>query len=302
VIKSFPIKSGWLLLALALAATPSLAQSTVGEVFSGDASVRGSVLLSGSGAHVVSGSQVAAGDGAAVLKLERGGNLRICPHTTLSVSADASGKALVLGLNAGAMELDYTLNSAADALITPDFRMQLISPGTFHLAISVARSGDTCVRTLPGNDASVFVAEMLGNDSYQLSPGKNVLFAAGKIKGATEARAMCGCPEVKTELLKAAAAPPDNTLAPLPPESKEKEVVTTAAPAHLEVDSSFVYHGEQAQQDLYTSVSRLSLSTDNSQLALALLPHVTEIEKPKAPEKKQSILQRLGSFFARLFR
>ena len=79
--------------------------------------------------------------------------------------------------------------------MTPDFRLQLISPGTFHLAISVGASGDTCLRTLPGNDAAVFVAEMMGKDSYQLSPGKSVLFGGGKISGATVAPERCGCPE-----------------------------------------------------------------------------------------------------------
>ncbi len=164
---------------------------------------------------MLSGSQVTAGDGAALLKLERGGELRICAKTNLSLSADAAGKALVLGLNAGAMELNYSLASSADLLITPDFRLQLISPGTFHLAISVNPAGDTCLRSLPGNDASVFISEMMGSDSYQLSPGKNVMFRAGKISGATEAPAVCGCPETTPEMtmraatLPAAAAEPE---------------------------------------------------------------------------------------------
>ncbi len=79
--------------------------------------------------------------------------------------------------------------------------MQLISPGTFHFAISVAATGDTCVRSLPGNDAAVFIAEMMGRDSYQLSPGKSVMFRGGKISGATDAPAACGCPELKPGLV-----------------------------------------------------------------------------------------------------
>jgi hypothetical protein len=159
------VKKHLLLFGFALAASGALhAQNAIGEVFSSDASVRGSVILSGNGAHVLSGSQVSAGDGAALLKLERGGDIRICPKTNLSLSADESGKALVLGLNAGQMELNYTLRSAADSLITPDFRMQLISPGTFHLALAVTPNGDTCLRSLPGNDAAVFISEMMSGE------------------------------------------------------------------------------------------------------------------------------------------
>jgi hypothetical protein len=191
------VKKQVLLLGFALATGGAAhGQNAIGEVFAGDASVRGQVLFSNQGTQVVSGSQVAAGEGAAVLKLKRGGQVRICPKTVLSLTSDASGKALALALSAGSMELDYTLTGAADAVLTPDFRLQLISPGTFHLAISVGASGDTCVHTLPGNDAAVFVAEMMGRDSYQLSPGKSVLFGGGKISDATVAPQTCGCPEL----------------------------------------------------------------------------------------------------------
>jgi hypothetical protein len=278
-------------------------------VFSGEASVRGAVYLSGSGTHVLSGSQVTAGEAAALLKLERGGELRICPKTNVSLSADAAGKALVLGLNAGAMELDYSLASAADLLLTPDFRLQLISPGSFHLAISVAADGDTCLRTLTGNDASVFVSETMGTDSYQLSPGKSVLFRAGRISGATEAPAVCGCPATKPEMLARAAAV---VTAPEALVESVKETTPAAGNAadtkadvveHMEVDGTFVYRGNEAVQDYYGAVARLSLSSDNSKLALALLPQVSGpmAAEAKPAQKKESRLHSLRKFFGGLF-
>lgn len=292
-------KQVWLALGCVLLAAPALyAQSAIGEVFSGDASVRGSVLLNGKGTRVLSGSQVSAGDGAAMLRLERGGDVRICPGTNLSLSADAGGKSLVLGMNTGAIEVHYSLLSAADSLLTPDFRMQLISPGTFHLAVSVAPSGDTCLRTLAGNDASVFVAEMMGADSYQLSPGKSVLFKGGRISGATEAPKNCGCPETKAELPATKAEAP----APAAALPGAAAPVEKAGEAHLEVDTSFVYRGKDAVQDYSVTVAHLSHSTDNRELALALLPRVRPpAEESKAPEKKPGILHRFSSFMARLF-
>ena len=287
-------------LGLALVLTPAVhAQQPIGEVFSSDARAGDSGSASG-GTRVVSGSQVAAGDVAALLKLERGGRLRICPKTNLSVSANPSGKALALGLNTGAMELNYELSSGVDSLLTPDFRLQLISPGTFHLAIRVSPSGDTCLRWLPGGDAAVFVTEMMGSDSYQLSPGKSVLFRAGKISGATTAPAECGCPE-KAAAVDAPRSSP--AVAPAPRAAAPAAAASRGDEAHLEVDSSFVYRGKAAAQDYYETVSRLSFSTDNSKLALALLPAVSPpAAETKPVVKKESFLQRLGSALGRLFR
>jgi len=315
-------KKQMLLLGFALAASVAAhAQNAIGEVFSGDASVRGQVLFSNQGTEVLSGSQVAAGEGAAVLKLKRGGQVRICPGTNLSLTTDSSGKALALAMSAGSMELDYTLTSASDAVLTPDFRMQLISPGTFHLAISVGASGDTCVHTLAGNDAAVFVAEMMGKDSYQLSPWKSVLFGGGKISGATVAPERCGCPEPTAparipEVAESPAASPargDSAATPAPmaekhiaenqPTGKSPEVAAPAeqnAVAHLEADTQFAYRGDRQVQDLYGQVSRLSISTDNSALALALLPQVSgPAEKPAPEEKKSGFLHWLGHLFGR---
>lgn len=306
------MKKSWLLLGIALAAAPAAnAQNAIGEVFSGDAGVRGAVLLSSSGTHVLSGSQITAGDGAALLKLERGGELRICAKTNVSLSADATGKALVLGLNAGAMELNYSLASSADLLITPDFRLQLISPGIFHLAVSVTPTGDTCLRSLPGNDAAVFISEMMGSDSYQLSPGKNVMFRAGKISGATEAPAVCGCPETTQEMMVRAAPPAAAPAKPEIPPAADNTADNAAQmaenqppnAAHLEVESTFAYRGDEAGQDIYGSVARLSLSSDNSKLTLALLPQVSGpvAAELKPAAKRESRLHRFGKFLGRLF-
>lgn len=305
MIHSLITRKSLLLLGLALAATPAVhAQKAIGEVFSNDVSARGRGAIAGSGTRVLSGSQVTAGDEAALLKLERGGQLRICPRTNLSLSADASGKVLALGLNTGALEINYELGSAADSLLTPDFRLQLISPGTFHLAISVSSSGDTCLRSLAGGDAPVFATEMMGGGSYQLLPGKSVLFRAGKISGATAAPSECGCPEIAAEMgayRNGPAAALPRPAAQTAAANAAMNATTQAVKAHLGLDSSFVYRGNEAARDYYETVSRLSISTDNSKLALALLPAAIPPAESKPAAKKEGILQRLGSLLGRLF-
>jgi hypothetical protein len=328
---------------LAAAARGQDAQGNViGEVFSGEAGVQGSLLRASGGMQVLSGSQVSAGDGAALVKLRRGGEVRVCPKTNLATSADSAGKSLVLGLSVGSMELHYTLSRGADLLMTPDLRLQLISPGTFHLAISVGPTGDTCIRSMADSDASVFVTEMMGSAGYQIGAGKSVMFGSGRIAEATMAPPWCGCPPAdllvaskdsgtattmsadeaatstqapeKKKTMEAAAA--EYAQAHAVPDSRPGARGTGAAPskmAHLESESKFVYRGDHEAQDLYASVSTLSLSTDNSGLVLALLPTVTGPEAvpepppaPPAAAKKQAhgrgFWGSIGHFFGRVFR
>src|SRR5437870_3015599 len=121
------------------------AQAVIGDVVASDASVKGAVMLASTGTRVLSGSSVGAGKGAATLRLARGGELRVCPNTELSVAAAANGRDLALGFSTGAIELDYELASSSDALQTPDFRLQLAGPGHFHLAIGGNAHGDACI-------------------------------------------------------------------------------------------------------------------------------------------------------------
>ncbi len=184
-------------LVLAVALTPAVlqAQAPVGDLFAGEASVRGSVVLAASGTSVLGGSQVSAGQSAAVLKLQRGGELRICPRTSLSVNTSPSGGELMIGFNTGSLELHYTLAGGSDTVMTPDFRIQMIGPGTFHLALAADSNGTTCVRPLEGSGAGVIVSEILGGGSYQVAPDSAVTFAHGKIADAKKGSfGGCGCP------------------------------------------------------------------------------------------------------------
>src|SRR4051812_34763107 len=101
---------------------------SLGEVFATDASVQGSVIFAGSGTRVGSGSTVSAGRSAASLRLDRGGEVRVCPGTSVSVTASARSKGLLLSLDTGTIETYYSVGSSADTIQTPDFRILLPGP------------------------------------------------------------------------------------------------------------------------------------------------------------------------------
>ena len=172
------------------------AQAVVGEMFASDASVRGSVLFASGGTQIQSGSSVTAGDAAALLKLRRGGEVRMCPKTTLSVTSPSNGRNLLSEMNTGSIEAHLRCR-LSDTVMTPDFRIMLAGPGTFHFAISANANGNACVQALPPNTASLIVSEVNGDGTYQVKPNEQVLFQNGTVANASPlVPPDCGCPPV----------------------------------------------------------------------------------------------------------
>jgi hypothetical protein len=192
----------------------------------------GSMTFSGN--PVPAGSSLTAGSDAAILHLGRGGEVRVCPGTTLSVTPSPNGQDMMLGINTGALEAHYALQSSSDSVLTPDFRILLTGPGKFDVAIGADAHGNTCVEALPGDTASVTMTELMGDQTYQVRPTEQVLFHAGHISGAeSKIPSTCGCPAPVAPI---AVAGPESK--PLPP-SKPNDV-------HVTVDAPFVFNANGA--------------------------------------------------------
>ena len=278
-------------------------------------------------------SALTAGAETSVLRLARGGEVRVCPRTTLSVTPSENGRDLMLGMSTGALEAHYTLNSSADSVVTPDFRMLLSGPGEVNYAISANARGDTCVRALPGNTASVTVSELIGNGTYQVKASEQVFFRAGRIdQMETSVPDDCGCPPPQVPVMRAALpaptvsekdlpaavhlAQPGEESKPVPPsqsgarmsaeETSSSQATVTSAPPevadlpapspsakHVQIDAPFVFRAT----DMPASAPDVGTGNVPMSRTATPAPVLTIAEPPR-----KGVMEKVRGFFASIFK
>jgi hypothetical protein len=161
----------------------------------------------------IAGSSFAAGADTAILSLSSGGELRVCPHTTLSILHSQDRHNLMLGMSNGALETHVELDSTMDSIMTPDFRITLVGPGEFHYAFSADNRGNTCVRSLPGDTEPLLVTELLADRTYRVKPTDQLVFRNGQLDRVDSVLPPeCGCPPPRQTMLRASNNAPAQDL------------------------------------------------------------------------------------------
>jgi hypothetical protein len=294
--------------AAALCGVACLAQKaapTYIAVVSGqDIHVTGSMTMVSNGIAAASGARIESAKHNAMLKLTRGGEVALCESSALSL--EARGSQLWLALQTGTLEGRFPLSAGADTLVTPDYRLSLISgsgmPGQMaDFRIGIGSHGDLLVQVLAESESYITVSSNFETMQAVVRPGEVRGFPAFG-STATPAEVVAAvplrCPVEKSENQALTASvehepvPPGTLSIPLAYRAPELPEMTPAPTPTPEPEKE-----AEAKPKAEPAASAPPAAEKPTAIAPPAAP-ATETPAVQAPAKPV----KRGNFFRRLFR
>jgi hypothetical protein len=301
---------------LILLFTPMLAaQEPIGRTTATEVKVSGAVDITHGETVLGNGSEITAGDQAVKITLERGGELHLCSTSSIHLSKDRSitdpgNSALMMALDRGAIEANYTVGKYSDVLLTPDLRILISGPGQAELSIRVNTKGDTCVDNHGAAAPYVTVSSQLEGGAYRVLPDQRVNFEHGSLHEVVDHEPeACGCPTVPATSVAGAAGGPSSTPADTAfPVAESEGLAAPPAPSsvpavppgqtHAEVTVPLTYNGENPPPPV---VSTAAAPVAPAAPATAAPVQPTPAAEPAPAPPTGGLFHRIGHFFSKIF-
>lgn len=283
------------------------------------ASISGPLSVANGRAAIGNNSTVTAGDKSVPVTLARGGSLRICASTSVHLSRDAQpltavkspaaadagtdDAGLMIALDRGAIEANYSAGKYSDVVLTPDLRILISGPGSADLQLRVSRQGDTCIDNRGYSAPYVTVSSLMDGGVYRVQPNQHVLFEHGSLQQVVDnEREPCGCPDTQPAAsglladkhLGGPSSTPADTAFPTAvseglaaPPAPPSEPVVLVGQAHAQVTASL------------SSDAPPGPPPPGADAASVPAPAPAQTG---TPVRQPGFFHRLGHFFARVFR
>jgi hypothetical protein len=316
-----------------LAASPAFAQQPIAYVPTQGVSLSGSLSVANGKATIGNNGSITAGDDSAHITLARGGELLVCTSTKVHLSKDTSAaessdpgadSALMIALDRGALETNYTTGKYSDVLLTPDLRILISGPGQASLKVRVNQKGDTCVDNHGANAPYVTVTSQFEDGVYRVQPNQRVMFEHGSLQQVVDNEPEpCGCPAPEPVSVASAGvtnpanpaqpgqktgqpvggplSTPADTAFPLaeseglkPPPPPPSQPVVPLGVAHAEVEAPITYNSSATPDPAQPGAAGADPAATPS------TPAPTASPAPK-PKKQGGFFHAIGHFFTHIF-
>jgi hypothetical protein len=294
------------------------AQQPIGRTTASEVKVSGPVEISHGETVLGNGSEVIAGEQTVKVTLERGGELQVCSTSSLHLSRDRSvddpgNSALMMALDRGAVEANYSVGKYSDVLLTPDLRILISGPGQAALSVRVNTKGDTCIDNHGAGAPYVVVSSELDGGAYRVLPDQRVTFEHGSLHDVVDHEPEpCGCPTIPAVSVAGKSGGPSSTPADTAFPIAESEGLaapptpgpTPAVPVgqtHAEVSVPLTYNGENPTPPPAPAAKALPPAAATAPTA----PPPPAAETAPRPASKAppsgGFFHRVGHFFSRIF-
>jgi hypothetical protein len=284
-------------------------QKSMGTIPVADAQISGGLEVSNQRARLITNASVTAYDRTAQIDLDRGGLVNVCATSAFHLLRSGSGDALLFALDRGAMEIRTRANPQ-DAILTPDLRFTILTPGVLDLRMRVTREGDSCVENRGDSAPVLEITEGFGDATYHLAPKQHVLFEHGSLREVVDNETSdCGCPPSTPAMV--AAATPNATSAASPqqaaalnpfPSAQSADLAPTKPTVPLPPPSTAaITYGTTPTATPTTSTPDLTPSPQQHPNPITATLPPGPATPPPSPPGAHDIFHAIGHFFHRLF-